>query len=138
MTQNEMNLLTELANKYNIEKKQNLNTQYGMQNQTQQQQSSGIEATVQELKTAVDSLREAIGLQQQQQQQPQQLQYSHANGEYAKLDDVMKAFNMYNVNNMQQPGSSTVPTIDSVTAEIINPPLPDFGKEQNGGFINGK
>lgn len=133
MTQSEMNLLTELANKYNIEKKQTQQTQ-----QTQQQ-SSGIEATVQELKTAVDSLRQAIGLQtQQQQQQPQQLQYSQTNGEYAKLDDVMKAFNMYNVNNMQQPGNSTVPTIDSVTAEIINPPLPDFGKEQNGGVVNGK
>jgi hypothetical protein len=28
-------------------------------------------------------------------------------------------------------------TIDSVTASIINPPLPDIGRERNGGKING-
>lgn len=52
------------------------------------------------------------------------------------LRDIQNTLYAMNIRGTTMADQDTM-TIDSVTASIINPPLPDIGRESNGGKING-
>lgn len=77
-------------------------------------------------------------------QQSQVQQTTQPQGQQNDFDTMMRmmmsSMQTFNAQTMQQPQAQT---IEDVVAQIINPPIPDFGHEPNGaqftgGGVNGK
>lgn len=106
MTYMEMYLLQELAQKYNIEKKQ---------------QTPTTPTTPPMYPTTPTT--------------PPTYPEHHITSLEQTLRDIQNTLYAMNIRDTTMADQDPM-TIDSVTASIINPPLPDIGRERNGGKIN--
>lgn len=116
MTRTEKTMLADLLNKYQAEQKQSASQQTG----------GGADMS---LKALLDAGYQIVP--------PNQSAQSAQTGQTgndidATLRRVLNGMQSINVQNVQQPNQQST---DDILASIINPPLPDFGKEANGGFF---
>lgn len=151
MTQNELNLLLELANKYNVEYgTRNVQTiPQGQQSVLAQEvlspaQTAQPQSEISEMRQQLNSMYTMMSNFMSSQaapapapaSAPEPATVSQAQPpQVATINDVIAALHRYNISATGQAGTARTETIDSVTASIIDPPLPDYGAELNGGKV---
>lgn len=155
MTQSELNLLQELANKYNNEYgTRNVQTiPQGQQSVLAQEvlspaQNAQPQSEISEMRQQLNSMYTMMSNFMSSQAAPASAPASAPAPksapatvsqaqppQVATINDVIAALHRYNISATGQAGTARTETIDSVTASIIDPPLPDYGAERNGGKV---
>lgn len=127
MTDMEMYLLQELAKKYSIEKQQT---------PTQPTTPPTPPTTPPTYPTTPPTYPPTPPTQPTTPPTPPTYPGHHITSLEQTLRDIQNTLYAMNIRGTTMADQDTM-SIDSVTASIINPPLPDIGRESNGGKING-
>lgn len=115
MTNAEKTMLAELLNKYNTER-----------------QAANPQNEIAALRQEIQQLKQQMQQPQQQQNHTQQPQGNDVDAMVRMMMQSLQAQNAQSMAQTQQPQ-----TIDQIVAEIINPPLPEYGQEVNGAQFGG-